>query len=157
MDAEGLKELVPLALERLYPGMWDEFLPGHAWELRRGDVPSLLSIHSGDGVGDYIRVHSGSAIDVPVTADLALFVARFNKDLWNGRAFVQTNPDRSLCFVALQDNFFGAAMSYEFQPSIDDFARRLGTLTLWAGRLGEQVRETYGGTSMNSAQAGVLM
>ena len=156
MNAEQLKHLIPLALEQVCSGAWTEGLPGVSWETRSDDVTSMLSVHDGSR-GPYIRVHSGAATDVPFSGEVALLVAEFNKELWNGRAFLQTNPDRSLCFVVLQDNFFGDAMSYDFQPSIDDFGMRLATQIAWARRLGELVRGQFGGTPIIDEKAGVLM
>jgi hypothetical protein len=157
VTADELKEFVPAALEQLYPGQWEVFLPGHIWKMDRGDVPSLLSVHTGDGNPDYIRVHSGAAIHVPFGVEVALAVASFNKQLWNGRAYLQVNQERSLCLVALEENFFAEALSYDFMPSLDDFARRLGTMTLWAGKLGEQLRTEHGGAAIAGSEVGVLI
>ena len=143
MDQSELRESLPAVLEQVFPGRTSEIVPGSpVWLLTGQDNVSAIGALSGP---DQVRITSGCARDVPETLELHRHLSALNKQFMIGRIYAINMTRPGLCDVVMEDIIFGAVLSWDFVPSMQDLATRATTLTNGAARAGVQIRAQFGG------------
>jgi len=115
IDGEELKKFVPELLDARYPG-------------RSQEAPPAV----GDGAFGWV-----------VELDDCIALVRANKDLVVGRAYLAYGDD--IAMVALDESIFGAYLSVQYQPSMQDVVNRLETSFQHTSEWSKAIRERFGG------------
>jgi hypothetical protein len=147
MDKQQLSELLATMLENRYPGQYrkafEDAPPGvdNGWVLEQDGLVCLARPAGANHPFVWQRI--GVAIEIPLTAELAFYVAAKNKSLDVGRAYMDAGDGVAL--VVMDETLFGAAIAWEFQPSIDAFLSHFQTAFTQARSMQAEIFERYGG------------
>jgi hypothetical protein len=147
MGADDLTRLVPELLDIRYPGQRREpdpvevLMKPNGWALEQEEALCFIRVAGTEHPFIWIKV--GAAIAVPKSAELAYRVACVNKDLEAGRAYLGYGED--LALVAIDETVQASALSYEFEPSLEDLTRRFEQSLKQARTLGAEIIDRFGG------------
>ncbi len=155
MNADEAAALVPQLLEARYPGRsrrvgFGELPPGLAdpggWVL---ELDGVFGFARAAGASDpFIWLQFGIAQAIPRTNELAFYVAAANKKLSIGRLFLAYGDQIAL--VVFDETIFAHAISFEYQPSMQDLVNRLEASISYARDFGAEVRQRFGGSPFTS-------
>ena len=146
IDGEQLKRFVPDLLEARYPGRSREVEPAtgdgqFGWILELDDCVVLA--RAAQTSHPFILVRGGIAHAIPRTDALALHVAARNKDLVVGRVYLAYGDD--IAMVVFDEAIFGAYLSLEYEPSVQDVVNRFETSVQYTAEWAKEIREKFGG------------
>lgn len=147
MEHDDLISLLPQLLDVRYPGQRrrpepvEVLMMEHGWVLEQDEA--LCFIRPGGTDHPFIWIKVGAAIEVPKSPELAYYIACANKDLEAGRAYLAYGEQ--FAFIAIDETVRGSALSYEFEPSLEDLTRRFEQSLEHARRLGGEVIDRFGG------------
>ncbi len=122
-----------------------EQLGAGAWRFRISAAPeALVAIKVPGSHHDELRINVGVAFEVPYCFELIEHVNRTNEKLLEfGRLFVLGDPRP--CVVVMQEIVYGASLSFDFPPSMQNLLNITGRLGTLAQRCGSEVIERFGG------------
>jgi hypothetical protein len=156
MTGEELKKFVPDLIDARRPGQQREAVTGAGEDL--GWVVQLDNgialVRASQATHPFIWIRGGVAHAIPRSEDLALAVAAGNKDLVAGRLYLAYGDD--LAMVVFDESIFGAYISLDYQPSIQDVVNRFETSLDYTSQWTTKIIESFGGQQFGPDNWGLM-
>jgi hypothetical protein len=154
-DAEQARDLLRKVIEERYPAesyrkLGEEFFAGFpgGWLLQHEGSYCLLRVP--DVQETIISIRAGVAIEIPRSEELAYYVACENKQIMAGRAYMGYGDEFAL--IVLEEIVRGRALSWDFEPSLEDMLTRFRYVIRQAGEMKSAVLERFGGRSFREEE-----
>lgn len=156
MEPNYLRSLLPQMLEDMYPGQSFSVGPDNAerdpfgWGFRGdGDAASTITtLNVGDELGGILRITSGVASDVPVSAAACLHetMSRVNAEIYFGRAWATLQGEEGGRMLALMQVIVPLAfLSETHLPSLQFLGTLIEGVSQAAAKATAQVLSNCGG------------
>jgi hypothetical protein len=111
------------------------------WILELDDC--VVLVRAAQTTHPFILIRGGIAHEIPRSEALVLHVASANKDLVVGRSYLAYGDDFAM--VVFDEAIFGASLSMEHQPSMQDAVNRFETSVQYTSEWAKTIRERFGG------------
>jgi hypothetical protein len=156
VDAEELERFVPELLEARYPGRSRSLtgsevpgLPSLGWVLELEN--SVVLVRASNASNPFIWIKGGIAHALPKSEALAMHVAAANKELVVGRLYLACGED--IAMVVFDETIFGAYLSPQYEPSIEDAVNRFETSLQHTAEWAKTTQEKFGGRPFTADDA----
>lgn len=147
-DAEQARDLLRKVVEERYPAesyrkLGEDFFPGFpgGWLLQHEGSYCLLRVPNVSET--IISIRASVAIEIPRSEELAYYVACENKQIMAGRAYMGYGDEFAL--IVLEEIVWGRALSWDFEPSLEDMLNRFRYVIRQASKMQSAVFERFGG------------
>jgi len=146
MDVQELCRTVPSLLDEHFLGLYDEPLSlsdGEIWLVRpEGGLGAVLVREKWR---PHVMIKAGIALQMPLSYELAYYVANNNRELWTGRMYLRSNPQEGVALVLLEDIVFGEPLDAAYAPGVHDLGWRIAWLIKMAGAVSQEMVSKFGG------------
>lgn len=158
-DREQARELLREFVQGRYSesgrDLGDDFLPGISggWLIEHEGGICLLRVP--DVEQTIVTIRAGVAVEIPRCEELAYHVACANKQIMVGRAFMGYGDEFAL--VVLEDIVRGRAISWDFEPSIEDVVSRFEYVIQQSSEMRKSILERFGGRTFRDEDTMLLV